>query len=67
MLISIHIGFIRYKSLVHDQIRASYWAIWLMNINDFLNVVHEAAVCSCSIFQPSKEIYNLGQTSLGHH
>ena len=35
MLISIHSGFIRYKNLAHDQIRASYWTIWLMNINDF--------------------------------
>ena len=39
MLISIHSGFMRYKSLAYDQICASYWTIWLVNINEFLNFV----------------------------
>ena len=40
MLISIHSDFIRYKSLAHDQIHASYWTIWLMNINEFLKLCY---------------------------
>ena len=36
-VISIRNGFMRYKNLAHDQIRASHWTIWLMNIK--MNII----------------------------